>query len=91
MVFRSDRSMAASQLCILLKCEHVDAVCDVYIGKRSLKTRCRARHGGAASQRTCVDSDKPISKGAAWHTFLLDSETKQQLLEYISEEIRNAT
>ena len=38
-----------------------------------------------------MDSDKPIPKGAAWHTFLLDSETKQQLLEYISKGMRNAT
>ena len=72
-------------------CERVDAVCDVYIGKRSLKTRCRAGHGGAVSQRTCVDWDKPIPKRAAWHTFLLDNETKQQLFEYISEEMRNST
>ena len=27
-------------------------------------------------------------KGAAWHNFLLDSENKQQLFEYLSEEMR---
>ena len=36
------------------------------------------------NEHSCVDSDKPIPKRAAWHTFLLDSENKQQFFLNIS-------
>ena len=68
----------------------VDAVWDTYI-EASLKSQTRVKQGGTAGCRTRVSTNIPLPKGAQWQKFLKDSQNKDQLFQYISEELKEIT
>ncbi|XP_076158119.1 uncharacterized protein LOC143140875 [Alosa pseudoharengus] len=68
----------------------VDEVWDKYI-EASLKSQTRVKRGGTAGYRTQVSAKIPLPKGAQWQKFLKDSQNKDELFQYISDELQKTT
>ncbi|KAJ8383620.1 hypothetical protein AAFF_G00216930 [Aldrovandia affinis] len=68
----------------------VDAVWDIYI-EASLKSQTHVKRGGTAGCRTRVSAKIPLPKGAQWQKFLKDSQNKDQLFQFISQELQENT
>ena len=68
----------------------VDAVWDTY-EETSLKSQTRIKRGGTAVRRTRVYAQIPLPKGAQWQAFLKDCENKDELFQFISQELQRNT
>jgi len=53
----------------------------------SLKSQTRARRGEALGRRTRVSAKIPIPKGAEWQKFLKESHNKDDLFQFLSEQL----
>ena len=72
------------------KTTRVDAVWDTNVDA-SLKSQTRVKRGETATRRTRVSAKIPIPKGAEWQLFLKDSQNKDELFQFISQELFNYT
>ncbi|KAJ8393227.1 hypothetical protein AAFF_G00062990 [Aldrovandia affinis] len=68
----------------------VDAAWDTYI-EASLKSQTHVKRGGTAGCQTRVSAKIPLPKGAQWQKFLKDSQNKDQLFQFISQELQENT
>lgn len=68
----------------------VDAVWDTY-KEASLKSQARVKRGGTGMRRTRVSAKIPLPKGAQWQTFLKDCQNKDDLFQFISQELQSCT
>ena len=68
----------------------VDAIWDTYQAA-SLKSQTRAKRGETSSRRTRVSAKIPIPKGAEWQKFLKDSQNKDELFQFVSQELQRST
>ena len=66
------------------------AVWDTY-QDASLKSQTRARRGETLGQRTRVSAKIPISKGTEWKKFLKESHNKDDLFQFLSEQLAQET
>jgi hypothetical protein len=68
----------------------IDAIWDTY-HVASLKSQTRARRGESLCQRTRVSANIPIPKGAKWQKFLKESHNKDNLFQFLSEQLVQQT
>ena len=64
-----------------------NVVWDTYT-EASLKSQTRVKHGETAMRRTRVSAKIPLPKGTQWQTFLKDSQNKDDLFQFISQELK---
>ena len=64
----------------------LDAVWDTY-QDASLKSQTRAKRGETEGRRTRVSAMIPTPKGAEWQKFLKESDNKDQLFQFLSEQL----
>ena len=68
----------------------VDAIWDTY-QEASLKSQTRAKRGETSSRRTRVSAKIPIPKGVEWQKFLKDNQNKDELFQFIGQELQRST
>ena len=68
----------------------VDAIWDTY-QEASLKSQTRAKRGETSSRRTRVSAKIPIPKGVEWQKFLKDNQNKDELFQFICQELQRST
>ena len=68
----------------------LDAVWDTY-QDANLKSQTRARRGETLGQQTRVSAKIPIPKGAEWQKFLKESHNKDDLFQFLSEQLAQET
>ena len=68
----------------------VDAVWDTYV-EASLKSQIRIKRGQTAGLRTLVAAKIPLPKGRDLKNFLTDSRNKDDLFQFLSEELQRNT
>jgi len=68
----------------------VDAVWDRY-QDASLKSQTRFKRGDAGRHRTRVSAKTPIPKGSEWQKFLTNSNNKDELFNFLSEQLAELT
>ena len=71
-------------------CRRVDAIWDTY-RMDSLKSQTRSKRGETAGRRTRISSKIPIPKGAEWQKFLKDTANKDELFQFLSEQLQAKT
>ena len=64
----------------------VDVVWDTY-QDASLKSQTRVKRGETEGRRTRVSAKIPIPKGAEWQKFLKESDNKDELFQFLSEQL----
>ncbi len=57
----------------------------------SLKSQTRAKRGESSSRRTRVSAKTPIPKGVEWQRFLKDNQHKDELFQFIGQELQRST
>ena len=75
---------------ITQKTTRVDAVWDTYKDD-SLKSQTRTKRGETGGRRTRVSAKIPIPKGTEWQKFLTESHNKDELYQFLSEELEKNT
>ena len=68
----------------------MDAIWDTY-QEASLKSQTRAKRGETSSHRTRVSAKIPIPKGVEWQKFLKDNQNKDELFQFIGQELQRST
>ena len=69
----------------------LDAVWDTH-QDASLRSQTRAKRGKTEGRRTRVSAKVPIPKGAEWQIFLKESDNKDELFQFLSEQlVQNTT
>ena len=68
----------------------VDAIWDTY-QEASLQSQTRAKRGETSSRRTRVSAKIPIPKGVEWQKFLKDNQNKDELFQFIGQELQRST
>ena len=67
-----------------------DAIWDTY-QEASLRSQTRAKRGETSSRRTRVSAKIPIPKGVEWQKFLKDNQNKDELFQFIGQELQRST
>ena len=68
----------------------VDAIWDTH-QEASLKSQTRAKRGETSSRRTRVSAKIPIPKRVEWQKFLKDNQHKDELFQFIGQELQSST
>ena len=68
----------------------VDAIWDTY-QEASLKSQTRAKRGETSSRRTRVSAKIPIPNGVEWQKFFNDNQNKDELFQFIGQELHMCT
>jgi len=68
----------------------VDAIWDTY-QQASLKSQTRAKRSETSSRRIRVSAKIPIPKGVEWQKFLNDNQNKDELFQFIGQELQRST
>ena len=68
----------------------VDAIWDTY-QEASFKSQTHAKRGATSSRRIRVSAKIPIPKGVTWQKFIKDNQNKDELFQFIGQELQRST